>query len=59
MWIGKLINGAVNVKSQIKNLDDIKTVLMSTISLPSAEEDPEAYMDYGNDINFSAKTAKG
>ena len=59
VWIGKLINGVVNVKSQIKNLDDIKTVLMSTISLPSAEEDPEAYMDYGNDIKFSAKTAKG
>jgi len=59
VWIGKLINGAVNVKSQIKNLDDIKTVLMSIISLPSAEEDPDAYMDYGNDIKFSAKTAKG
>ena len=59
VWIGKLINGAVNVNGQIKNLDDIKTVLMSTISLPSAEEDPEAYMDYGNDIKFSAKTAKG
>ena len=59
VWIGKLINGAVNVNSQIKNLDDIKTVLMSTISLPSAEEEPEAYMDYGNDIKFSAKTAKG
>ena len=59
VWIGKLINGVVNVKSQIKNLDDIKTVLMSTISLPSAEEDPEVYMDYGNDIKFSAKTAKG
>ena len=32
---------------------------MSTISLPSVEEEPEAYMDYGNDIKFSAKTAKG
>ena len=59
VWIGKLINGVVNVKSQIKNLDDIKTVLMSIISLPSAEEVPDAYMDYGNDIKFSAKTAKG
>ncbi|CAN5534700.1 nitrite/sulfite reductase [soil metagenome] len=59
VWIGKLINDAVNVKGQIKNFDDIKTVLMSTISLPSAEEDPEAYRDYGNDIKFSAKTAKG
>ena len=59
VWIGKLINGAVNVNGQVRNLDDIKTVLTSTISLPSAEEDPEAYMDYGNDIKFSAKTAKG
>ena len=59
VWIGKLINGAVNVNGQVRNLDDIKTVLMSTISLPSAEEDPEAYMDYGNDLKFSAKTAKG
>lgn len=59
VWIGKLINGAVNVKGQIRNLEEIKTVLMSTISLPSAEEDPEAYMDYGNDMKFSAKTAKG
>lgn len=59
VWICKLINGTVNVNGQVRNLDDIKTVLMSTISLPSAEEDPEAYMDYGNDIKFSAKTAKG
>ena len=59
VWIDKLINGAVNVNGQVRNLDDIKTVLMSTISLPSAEEEPEAYMDYGNDIKFSAKTAKG
>jgi sulfite reductase beta subunit-like hemoprotein len=59
VWIGKLINGVVNANGQVRNLDDIKTVLMSTISLPSAEEEPEAYMDYGNDIKFSAKTAKG
>jgi len=59
VWIGKLINGAISVKSQIKNLDDIKTILMSTTSLPSAEEDPDAYMDYGNDMKFSAKTARG
>ena len=59
VWIGKLINGVVNVNGQVRNLDDIKTVLTSTISLPSAEEEPEAYMDYGNDIKFSAKTAKG
>jgi sulfite reductase (ferredoxin) len=40
-------------------LDDIKTALAQTISLPTPNEDPEAYMDYGNDIKFSAKTARG
>jgi sulfite reductase (ferredoxin) len=32
---------------------------MQTISLPNPSDDPESYMDYGNDIKFSAKTAKG
>lgn len=59
VWIGNLINGVANGKGQIKNLDDIKTALTQTISLPSAEDDPESYMDYGNDIKFSAKTARG
>jgi sulfite reductase (ferredoxin) len=59
MWIGKLLNGVVNGKGQIKNFDDIKTALAQTISLPTPNEDPEAYMDYGNDIKFSAKTARG
>lgn len=58
-WIGKLINGEVNDKGEIKNLDDIKKALMQTISLPNPDDDPESYMDYGNDIKFSAKTAKG
>ncbi|HSN96563.1 MAG TPA: nitrite/sulfite reductase, partial [Nitrososphaeraceae archaeon] len=58
-WIGKLINGAVKDNGEIKNLDDIKKALMQTISLPNPNDDPESYMDYGNDIKFSAKTAKG
>jgi sulfite reductase (ferredoxin) len=58
-WIDKLINGEVNDKGEIKNLDDIKKALMLTISLPNPNNDPESYMDYGNDIKFSAKTAKG
>jgi sulfite reductase (ferredoxin) len=59
VWIGKFIKGGINVKIQIKNFVDMKTILMSTTSLPSAEEDPDAYMDYGNDMKFSAKTARG
>ena len=58
-WISKLVNGVGNNKERIKNLSDIKTVLMSSVSLPNAKDDPEAYMDYGNDIKFSAKTARG
>ena len=54
-----MINGAVNDNGEIKNLDDIKKALMQTISLPNPDDDPESYMDYGNDIKFSAKTAKG
>ena len=58
-WIGKLINGAINNTGEIKNVDDIKKALMQTISLPNPNDDPESYMDYGNDTKFSAKTAKG
>jgi sulfite reductase (ferredoxin) len=58
-WIDRLINGAVKGNGEIKNLDDIKKALTQTISLPSPNDDPQSYMDYGNDIKFSAKTAKG
>ncbi len=59
MWIEKIINGVGNGNGEIKNLDDIKTVLIKTVSLPSPKDDPESYMDYGNDVQFSAKTARG
>ena len=59
MWIEKIINGVGNGNGEIKNLDDIKTVLIQTVSLPSPKDDPESYMDYGNDVQFSAKTARG
>ena len=59
MWIEKIINGVGNGNGEIKNLDDIKSVLIQTVSLPSAKDDPESYMDYGNDVQFSAKTARG
>jgi sulfite reductase (ferredoxin) len=59
MWINKLIKGATRGDGTVKNLDDIKTSLMETISLPNAKDDPDSYMDYGNDVKFSAKTARG
>ena len=57
MWIDRLING--NGSGNIKDIDDIKTLLTPVIQLPPFEESQESYQDYGNDIKFVAKTARG
>lgn len=38
---------------------DLKTILLPVIKLPSFNESPDSYKDYGSDSNFVAKTAKG
>jgi sulfite reductase (ferredoxin) len=43
----------------IKNLEDMKAALAQVIQLPTPEQDPDAYRDYGSDSQFSAKTARG
>jgi len=43
----------------IKNIEDMKAALAQVIQLPSPDMDPDAYMDYGSDSRFSAKTARG
>jgi sulfite reductase (ferredoxin) len=43
----------------IKNLDEIKSALAKVVELPSPQQDPDAYMDFGSDSRFSAKTARG
>ena len=57
MWIDRIING--NGSGNIKNIDDIKTLLTPVTQLPPFEEGQEFYQDYGNDIKFVAKTARG
>ncbi|HKO40743.1 MAG TPA: nitrite/sulfite reductase [Nitrososphaeraceae archaeon] len=57
MWIDRIINS--NGSGNIKNIDDIKTLLTPVIQLPPFEESQESYQDYGNDIKFVAKTARG
>jgi sulfite reductase (ferredoxin) len=57
MWIDRIINS--NGSGNIKNIDDIKTLLTPVTQLPSFEEGQEFYQDYGNDIKFVAKTARG
>lgn len=43
----------------IKNLEDMKAALAQVIQLPTPEQDPDAYRDFGSDSQFSAKTARG
>ena len=57
VWIDRIINN--NGNGNIKNMDDIKTLLTPVTQLPPFEEDQELYQDYGNDIKFVAKTARG
>jgi sulfite reductase (ferredoxin) len=57
MWIDRIINS--NGNGNIKNIEDIKILLTPVVQLPPFEQGQEFYQDYGNDIKFSAKTARG
>ena len=56
-WIHKISvgNGSIGVK----NLEDMKKILLPIIELPAFTSAPDFYKDYGTDTNFVAKTARG
>lgn len=56
-WISKIVNGIGT--GSVKGVDDIKILLSPVAQLDPVEQDPESYKDYGSDIRFSAKTARG
>jgi sulfite reductase (ferredoxin) len=56
-WISKIVNGIGT--GSVKGVDDIKVLLSPVAQLDPVEQDPESYKDYGSDIRFSAKTARG
>jgi sulfite reductase (ferredoxin) len=56
-WVVNITKGQGT--AGIKNLEGLKTALAQAIQLPPPEQDPDAYMDYGSDSRFSAKTARG
>ncbi len=56
-WVTKVTKGQAT--GSIKNLEDMKAALAQVIQLPAPDKDPDAYMDYGSDSRFSAKTARG
>jgi len=56
-WIHNISIGRGN--GQIKTLEDIKKILVPIAKLPSFDENPDSYKDYGADSSFVAKTARG
>jgi sulfite reductase (ferredoxin) len=58
-WITKVKVVKGQAEGSIKNLENIKAALAQVIQLPTPEQDPDAYRDYGSDSRFSAKTARG
>jgi sulfite reductase (ferredoxin) len=56
-WIIRLIKGQGS--GSIKNLEDMKAALAQVIQLPSPQQNPDVYRDYGSDSHFTAKTARG
>jgi sulfite reductase (ferredoxin) len=56
-WIIRLIKGQGS--GSIKNLEDMKVALEQVIQLPSPQQNPDVYRDYGSDSHFTAKTARG
>jgi sulfite reductase (ferredoxin) len=56
-WINKIVLG--EGKGSIKNIENIKAILLPVSQLAPLEQDPESYRDYGNDVKFAAKTARG
>jgi sulfite reductase (ferredoxin) len=56
-WINKIVKE--EGMGTVKNIENIKTILLPITQLPSMDQDPESYRDYGSDSKFSAKTARG
>jgi sulfite reductase (ferredoxin) len=56
-WIRRIVNGAGT--GNIRGVEDIKRLLSPIAQLDPIDLDPESYRDYGTDIRFSAKTARG
>jgi len=56
-WINRIVKGEGT--RQIRNVEDMKRLLLGITHLPPIEKEPESYKDYGNDVKFTAKTARG
>jgi sulfite reductase (ferredoxin) len=55
-WVSRIMNGK---GTTVKNLDSLQIIVDKTAQLPTPEQSPDSYMDYGNDGKFVARTARG
>ena len=56
-WIHRIIVGSEG--SKISTVSDVKKILEPLTVPPSKEDDPDFYLDYGNDTSYHTKTGKG
>jgi sulfite reductase (ferredoxin) len=56
-WIDRILRGEGT--GSVKNPEDLKVIVDKIAQLPSPEESPDSYVDYGNETRFTAKTARG
>jgi sulfite reductase (ferredoxin) len=56
-WIDQVLRG--KAVGSIRDIEDIKRALAAVVQLPPVDQQPESYQDYGSDVRFTAKTAKG
>jgi len=56
-WIDNIIEG--RGPNAVKNLDELKKHLEPLVVIPTIDKEPEAYIDWGNEEKFRAKTARG
>jgi sulfite reductase (ferredoxin) len=56
-WIDQVLKG--EAIGSIRDIEDIKRALAAVVQLPPVDQQPESYQDYGSDVRFTAKTAKG
>jgi len=56
-WLSRVMNGKGT--GVAKNLDSLKIIIDKAAQLPTPEQSPDSYMDYGNEGKFVARTARG
>jgi sulfite reductase (ferredoxin) len=56
-WVDKVLKG--EAIGTVHDIEDIKGALAAVVQLPSVDQNPESYQDYGSDTRFTAKTARG